>query len=210
MRLRVVLCAMLVAACGSAAPDRAADRQIAEQSGFKLEDFPSGWKQVGEDGGDDKSCRSIVAAQAMTTAHRTGARFGREVLQSQSAIYVFADEAAARKGYERIGSAETRKCLADAMTEGLGDDSDVQLGTTRTSSLAVDAPGDESQGARLVVPVTGRGVDTEVNADLVFARTGRGVAIFAFISAIKPFDEGLRRRLTKTGVDRLTQGLTAG
>jgi hypothetical protein len=220
MRLRVLLCMALVAACGSdnrrtatksATPDRASDKQIAEQSGLELEDFPSGWKKVGEGGGEDMSCNSVVAAQGMTTAHWTGDRFGREILQSESTVYVFADEATARKGYEQLTSAETPKCLADAMAEGLGRASgEVKFGKTRTSSLQVEAPGDEARGARVMAPFTSRGVKGEVDADLVFARTGRGVALIAFVSAFEPFDESLRGQLTKTAVSRLTQALGAG
>ena len=42
---------------------------------------------------------------------------------------------------------------------------------------------------------------------MVMGRTGRGVAIISFVSAIEPFDEALRGRLTKTAVTRLTQAL---
>src|SRR4051812_39087640 len=76
MRLRVLLCATLIGACGSderndkttAAPETAAttsetrgdgsaDTTIAEQSVLKLGDFPSGWKRLGRAGENELRLR---------------------------------------------------------------------------------------------------------------------------------------------------------
>jgi hypothetical protein len=227
MRLRVLLCATLIGACGSderndkttAAPETAAttsetrgdgsaDTTIAEQSVLKLEDFPSGWKRLGR-AGENESCDSVAAAKAIATAHRAGERFGQEALQSESAVYVFADQASAQKGYEQLASAETPACLADAMIQGIGSEPNVTLGKPRITSVPVDAAVDAAEGARVRTSFTGGGVKGEIDADLVFARSGRGVVMLAFVNAFAPFDGTLRGQLTQVAVSRLAKALDA-
>jgi hypothetical protein len=220
MRIQVAVFAVLalpIAACGSDKPaakptatataDRAADQKIANESGLKLADFPSGWKKVGEGGGEDTSCAPLVKAQKQTSAHNTADRFGQAGSQVQSTTYVFPDEQTAQQGYDQLASRGLRECLADTVKSALESEPNAKVGRLQTSSLKIEGPGDESVGTRLIAPISANGNQAEVDFDLALARTGRGVSIVLFVNALEPFDDELRGKLTTTTVKRLEQAL---
>lgn len=222
MRFCVLLCAALVAACGSnsdptdttaeatptATPTASlADQDAAMESGLELEDFPSDWEQDGEGPGTAGDCEPVGAAQELATVNSTARRFSRELLRAESTVLVFADEAAAQEGYGQLTSAASGQCLADAITAGVGSDPEAEVGQAQISDVAVEPHGDEAHGKRVSVPVKSRAAEVEINAEVVVARAGRGVAMLTFVNPAEPFDERLRERLTKAVVERVDEAL---
>jgi hypothetical protein len=210
MRFRVALLVLCLAGCGgsgSAAPpkpDPASDDKVAAAAVFKLADFPSGFEDTGGGGDEATGCAPIDEARKLATGQDTGARFeSQQTAQVQNSAFVFPDEKTALKGYARVANQATTKCLADALTGGISSDPTAEVGGIRTASLAVDAPGDQSEGTRIVAPVASEGRKAEIYVDVVYVRAGRGVILAYFVEAFEPFDEQLRGELLAKLVPRL-------
>ncbi len=66
---------------------------------------------------------------------------------------------------------------------------------------------DETAAGRLVLPLKVEAETIDLQIDLIFARTGRGVQLLGFLNVQEPFDAELRDQLTTTGVERLGEQL---
>ena len=189
-------------------PDKAADKRIAEGAALRLEDMPSGWveAEAGPDG--DSPCKPVQAAGKLATAQHNSPRFnpgdGPTTLNS---VHIFPDDATAQKGLELITSEETQACHAELVVGGLRSAEGVEVGEPTMREMSVEPLGDQRQGTRVTVPISGQAIELDMTIDLVFVRVGRGVTTNVFIDARGPFEPKLRDKLNATIVQRLTDGL---
>jgi hypothetical protein len=178
---RLILClAFVLAACGGQ-PDT--------KIGLRLDDFPPGWTDYGTSK-DDSTCASIKTARETATTYDRSPDFEkRGGLAARSSVLLYRDEAAARKAFAALTGEQTRACLAES------------LGAKGATRLEVAKVGDERGGLRATFPAA-KGKPAGV-FDLVFVRTGRGVAELIFARLAVPFDQRLRDALTTKVVARL-------
>lgn len=193
----------------AATSDPAADEQIARASTLKAEDFPAGWTSEPDDQGDtDSGCEDWEAAKRETSARYDADEFSKgDTTQVINTVYVYADEAAATGAFARMGTDETRTCFGEELAKQLAAETDIQLGDVTDEPIEVEGVGDENAAGRLILPLKVEEATVELAIDLIFARTGRGVQLLAFLNIQDPFDADLREQLTAAGVDRLTQNL---
>jgi hypothetical protein len=183
LRSALILCLTFVfAACGGGA---------ASEIGLRLDDFPSGWTQH-ETESDDSSCESIVAAKKTTTDYDRSPQFERRPGSvATSYVYLYASEAEARDAFAKLTSDTTSSCLADV------------LGSPRLTGLDVAAVGDERAGLRAAVAMTKK--QPAAVFDLVFVRSGAGIAEVVVAGVFKPVDPQLREDLTAKVTARLAE-----
>jgi hypothetical protein len=199
--------------------DPAADKRIAEEAGFVLEDFPTGWQQGDEEDDDQEEapCPAIRDAREATSARAESPEFreGRGA-QAQSIAYIYPDEAAATQAFAGLTSNESRTCLGEAIGEVLGESlgeqagpagGGAEVGEPETSRVSTEPLGDEREAVRITVPVSAEGIDVDLVIDTVFVRVGRGIALPLFVDTFSAFDEDLKADLTSTVVRRLSAGL---
>jgi hypothetical protein len=78
-----------------------------------------------------------------------------------------------------------------------------QVSDVETSELRIDAVGDHGSAARITIPVSTQGVDTELDFDRVEVQVGCGVALLLLGSFASDFNDDLRERLGVSAVERL-------
>ena len=195
------------------APSFVIDQRIARDARLRLSDLPSGWMA-----GDTVStptaaapCPGLRRAQGFVSAASVSPAFSDgDIRTAQSETYVYADTALAKHWFAEFSSRSTRACLARLIrqegaaavaAEGF------TVGSLTTRTLAVGPVGDERAAFHVTVPVSGSGVTFKVEADAVFVRAGRGIAIFSLASLQSPFDPGLERSLVRTVTARLAGDL---
>lgn len=193
----------------AATTDPAADKRIAQQSTLKAEDFPSGWTSEPDDQGDENSgCEDWEAAKKATTARYDADEFSKgDTTQVINTVYIYGDEAAATEAFAKMGTDETRNCFGEELAKQLTAESDIQLGDVTDERIDVSGVGDETAAGRLVLPLKVEAETIDLQIDLIFARTGRGVQLLGFLNVQQPFDAELRDQLTTTGVERLGEQL---
>ena len=180
MRRLIVALALALAACGGDSDTGA---------GLRLADFPSGWTQYGKRE-ERTTCKSVAAAKETATDYDRSPDFEkREGLIAQSTVFRFKDEAAARAGFKTLAGEGTAECLA------------ASLGAPRATRFDIAAVGDERAALRATVPAT-KGHPGGV-FDLVFVRSGTGVAELVLAGVKFPFDQRLREQLTAKVAKRL-------
>ena len=177
---------------------------------MRLEDFPSGWTEAGDEG-DRTRCEGVEEAKRATTARVTSPRFREgENTDVQNTIYVFADEGAAEQALTQLAAEDTRACYAKGVTDALKAAGGLEVGDAESARLSLDPLGDQREAARVTVPVSSDGVDVDVFVDLVFVRADRGISLGLFIHTVTAFDDELRGQLTSTSVRRLSDNLASG
>jgi hypothetical protein len=231
MRLALVVVACgtfsLVAACGGAdeepvgervrsiatAPAPApADATIAARAQLRLDDLPAGWQRSGKADESTADCAGVRGPRAAASGRANSPTFTEaNERQADSGVYVFADAARARAAFRKLTSPATRACLGDWLAEKIresaGPKDELDVGEPSSARLAVEPLGDRAQAGRVTLPLSAKGADVELTADFVFVRVGRGIALFAFVDVLTPFEPGLRDELTGKVVARLAAGL---
>jgi hypothetical protein len=194
-------------------PSFVIDQRIARDARLRLSDLPSGWMA-----GDTVStptaaapCPDLRRAQGFVSGASVSPAFSDGGIRSvQSETYVYADTALARHWFAEFSSRSTRACLARLIREESAAAVVAEgftVGSLTTRSVPVAPVGDERGAFHVIVPVSGAGVSFKVEADAVFVRTGRGIAIFSLASLQSPFDPGLERTLVRTVTARLAGDL---
>jgi hypothetical protein len=189
----------------------AADRRIARHAQLKLTDFPSGWEQ--QDKSPSKStlkCPAVEAARRAVSARQPSPDFVTgDSTQVSSTVYIFSDISSAKRAFDQLSGASTRRCIAHASAKyfaGKGKTKGVKVGQITSGQLSMPAVGDESVLGRVTIPITANGLSIDIYLDLVFAREGRGGAVLLFLDTVTPFDEALRNQLSRTLAGRLRTG----
>ena len=222
--LGVVACATvpLLAACGggdegpveqrlrptATAP---ADATIAARAQLRLADLPAGWQRSGGPVDTPADCAGVRGPRAATSARANSPTFteGND-RQADSGVYLFADAARARAAFGELTADTTRRCLgrwlAKRIRQQAGGDR-LQVGKPAGARLRVGPLGDRADAGRVTLPLSANGADVELTADFVFVQVGRGIALFAFVDVLAPFDADLRADLTRKVVRRLAAGL---
>jgi hypothetical protein len=221
----VVACATvpLLAACGggdegpveqrlrptATAP---ADATIAARAQLRLADLPAGWQLSGAPVDTPADCAGVRGPRAAASGRANSPTFieGNDK-QADSGVYLFADAARARAAFGELAADATRKCLGAWLAKriraraGAGDD--LKVGKPSSARLRVGPLGDRADAGRVTLPLSAKGADVELSADFVFVQVGRGIALFAFLDVLAPFDADLRADLTGKVVRRLAAGL---
>jgi hypothetical protein len=199
--------------------DAAADKRIAEEAVFVLEDFPTGWQQVDDedDAQEEAPCSGIRDARDAVSARASSPEFREgESAQAQSIAYLYPDEATATQAFGSLTSDESRACLGEAFGEALGErlgeqagpaGGGAEVGEPETSRVSIEPLGDEREAVRITVSVSAEGIEVDLVIDTVFVRVGRGIALPLFVDTFSAFDEDLKADLTSTVVRRLSAGL---
>jgi hypothetical protein len=190
-----------------------ADQRIASDARLRLSDLPPGW--MGQNTATrltaDAPCPGLRRAASDISAGKISPIFSDGgVRTAQSETYVYADIAMAKHWFAEFTSRSTRACLARLLREELAATvlvPGVNIGPITVRGISVAPVGDQDSAFRITVPVSGSGVHLKVDADAVFVRTGRGIAIFSLGKLGSPFDPSLEHTLIKTVVDRLAADL---
>jgi hypothetical protein len=227
MRLSLALVACgalpLLAACGGGDKEPAeprlrptatapADATIAARAQLRLVDLPAGWQRSGGPVDTPADCAGVRGPRAATSARANSPTFteGND-RQADSGVYLFADAARARAAFGELTSEATRRCLGDwlarRISEQAGAGDDLSVGKPAGARLPVGPLGDRADAGRVTLPLSAAGADVELSADFVFVQVGRGIALFAFVDVLAPFDADLRADLTGKVVRRLAAGL---
>jgi hypothetical protein len=194
-------------AAASPASNTTTDRQVARNAQLRLTDFPAGWLQSATAQATSRSpCQSVEGAKAATSARGTSHDFSnrRDVPAAYSAVYVYADASTAGRWFDELSSTATGKCLARVLAKALPSAGNEEITTRR---VAIKAVGDQRAEARLTIPVSADGSSRDLNADLVFVRVNRAVAILTLLDTVGRFDQTLATGLTRAVADRLSARL---
>jgi hypothetical protein len=155
-----------------------------------VDDFPSGWAAADDTDALDNSkapCDAVNDAKRDVSARANSPDFTKgESSQVTNSIYVFADEARAEKAFAALAAEDTRRCFGKSLADGLDDSNGLDVGDVQTASMSTDPVGDDRAASRLSIPVTNKGVDFDLHADLVFVRSGRAISLSLFINAFSP------------------------
>jgi hypothetical protein len=212
----VAIACLLLVGCASdsdgggsaAARAPAPDRELAEQARLTLEDFPSGWTAA------DADSRKIAKCDAVDAANRTASARARSPLfthgentETQTTIYLFADEQAARDAFDGISAQETRDCYVKQLTAAITASGRAKVRDVKTTRLSIDPLGDRHDAARITVAFTAHDIDADLVIDLIYVRVGRGLSLSVFLDVFSAFDEKLRAKLTAASADRLANAL---
>ena len=163
-------------------PDAAADERVAKDAAVRSDDLPSGWQQEGGGENFESPCAPIQEASKLAGARYTSPRFSTgDGPLTLNVVYVFPDDAAARRGFELISSEETEDCAAELTVAGLASDDDVEIGATEKRTLPIDPLGDQCKATRVTVPISGHALEMDLTTDVVVTRVGRGVTVNSFI-----------------------------
>lgn len=196
-------------AAATETPAAGEDKQLAEESTLKAEDFPEGWTSEPADQDDtDSGCPDWEEAKQNASARVDSDEFAKsDTTQVINTVYLYADDAAATEAFKAIGNSETRECFAEALAKQLAGESGVEIGEIADKEIEAEDVGDELAAGRLTIPIEAGGQSIDFNVDLVFARAGRGVQLLGFMNAQQPFEDALREALTKTATERLAGNL---
>jgi hypothetical protein len=212
----VGLACLLLVACGSdgdrggSAARRAPvpDRELAERARLTLEDFPSDWTAAAPDARRTAKCDAVDEAKRTASARARSPLFTRgENTETQTTIYLFADEQAAQHAFDGISAQETRDCYVKQLTAAINGSGRAKVRDVETTRLSIDPFGDEHDAARITVAFTANDVDADLVIDLIYVRVGRGLSLGLFRDVFSPLDEQLRAKLTATSADRLANAL---
>jgi hypothetical protein len=196
------------------APELVIDHRIARDARMRLSDLPPGWvadKTVSRPTAD-APCPGFRRAGGDISAGMASPAFSDpgDLHTAQSETYVYADTAMAEHWFAEFSSRRTRACLARLIrkegaaavrAEGF------TLGPITARSIPAAPVGDEDAAFRVTVPFSGSGVTLNVDADVVFVRAGRGIAIFSLAALGSPFAPALETALVKTVAGRLATDL---
>jgi hypothetical protein len=193
----------------------AADQRIANDARLRLSDLPAGW--VGGSAASrptaDAPCPSLRRAAGWISAGKISPAFSVSTgnpLTAQTETYIYADTALAKHWFGEFSSRQTRACLARILRTELATTVElpgITLGKIRIHGIAVAAVGDQDSAFRVTVPVFGSGVTLEVDVDVVFVRTGRGLEIFSLGALGRPFDPTLEGTVLNHVTARLATDL---
>ena len=175
-----------VLAFSEAAPD---DWDVSEQAG---DDFDEGdFTYVSCLGADDFDLGELDEATLAVREMRASASGGAIPFGSTSGILearVLESEQAAASVFsviERIyGTDEGRQCMADVITQEIGQDAPAEFGEVTIEEYLVEGA---DVGARTTVTATGGGVSFSFTIDLVAYRDGACTVVATFISFGEPF-----------------------
>jgi hypothetical protein len=217
--LVLVTAAALIAGCGGSSADEraagpsvleadaAADREKAEASTLRIEDFPTGWKQGDVSEGNDESCAAFVGAEQTKTSRSEAPRFEADTAQAFNKIYVFPDVDTAKESFDAFEGEDTAQCFAETVAEGITGEDGLTVEGTGTERINVGEVGDQLTAARIKITLTSEGGPVDLYLDLVTIRARRGISVVGVIEGLKPFDKKLRADLLDTSAKRLAEQL---
>ena len=189
-----------VMAFSEAAPD---DWDVSEQAD---DDFDEGdFTYVSCLGADDFDLDELDEATLAVREMRASASGGAIPFGSTSGILearVLESEEAAAAVFsviERIyGTDEGRQCMADVITQEIGQDAPAEFGEVTVEEYLVEGA---DVGARTTLTATGGGVSFSFTIDLVAHRDGACTVVATFISFGEPFPTDVADDLFSAAVD---------
>jgi hypothetical protein len=171
----------------------AADQRIAERAVLKASDAPRGWTSHDDDSPPTRACRALTAAADRASGRARSPTFEpRGAFATRGVVYVYGDAAAAKRHLRAMSGDATMRCYGRFLERELTE-------TVEREPLDVRRVGDERAGTRFTI-------GTELSADLVFVRVGRGLSLLFGIGERSPFDE--RHALIATQTRRLQSALS--
>jgi hypothetical protein len=197
------------------AADMPADQRIANNARLRLSDLPAGWVagSAASRPTADAPCPNLRRAAGWISAGKISPAFSvssGNPLTAQTETYIYADTALAKHWFGEFSSRQTRACLARILRTELATAVElpgITLGKIRLRGISVAAVGDQDSAFRVTVPVFGSGVTLEVDVDVVFVRTGRGLEIFSLGALGRPFDPTLEGTVLNNVTARLATDL---
>jgi hypothetical protein len=203
----------LVAPSGAAAQSPS-DREIAKAGALQAGDFPAGWRATPPKKSTDPfKCQVLGKAVArlrnQETARADSDDYERSQDQYSSSAVVFKSEDTAHRTYGVATSRTFQRCLErlsnDAVkknVESQGFGVKVESGTVTGSG----SYGDESSDLGFKITASKGGLNVDYFADIVFARVGRALGLYARVSTSEPseFDTPTFDGLIRSATDRLT------
>lgn len=203
----------------------AADEARVEEAVLRAGDVPEGWRsegvpQAGEPSADDVlgGCEAVAVASGRgETAFAESPRFVSRVGEVSSTVSFYVDESAAMAAFEARFDAEGRRCVEQAVAEGveasIREDSEIVAGmpfelSTEVGDLSVKAVGDQRRAVSVRVEVVVAGVATPAVADAVVVRVGRAVVDYTFMGPIGGVDD-VRDRILAAGAERARAALAS-
>jgi hypothetical protein len=198
-------------------PEVPADHAIASGSLLRLTDFPTGWEQHNQSGGNSSlSCPSIEVARGSLSGRDTSPQFAKGSDEFVDAsVYVYRSIAAAQAAFAHLSGTAARLCMGKAIGSELAraaaskQGAKVTFGQPSTGELSIPAVGDQAAAGRIAVPYTVVGRNLRAVVDLVLIRVDRGIQNLSFIGSADAFDRALESTLTQTAVNRLAGQLHA-
>ena len=200
-----------------------ADRRLAHRALLRLSDFPDGWtsKPSSKDNNDDRFGKELAKCLGVpnsllgsdTNDSVDSPDFDSPDNQEVSSSVIVgpsADEAETMFSLlEKSNAAHCfRVALNDelhySMTHGSDAPKDVQLGQLTFSNVNLPQFADESVAYRAAVPVTARGLNVEVDVDLIFMRHGRAATFVSFLDVFSPFPVAQEKHYARIAADRLS------
>jgi hypothetical protein len=202
----------MISAVVLAASPTPADQQIAERAALKPADAPRHWtvpkqRPSAEEG---SPCPELTSSRTGATGAARARSFENgDFVAVSTAVYIYADEATAKRRLRAMSARRTIRCYAESVTDAFEEEEQLAVGDVTRSSFKLEPVGDQRAGRRVTLEVdAGLVGEIDVNLELVFVRVGRGLALGFFVDALGPVDKTVRRDLTAKQVDRLQAALS--
>ena len=194
----------------------AIDRRIARDAQLRRSDFPAGWGPSRRPAATPGlKCPTVSEARAAVSARGASREFAQGNASSAAATadsvtYIYADTATAAHWFARLTSRGTQACLVRvlrksviAQIRGQG----ARLDSITARPLTIAPAGDERAAERVVVRLSAGTFSGKAEADVMFVRARRAVAVLVVNRVGGPFDPALETKLVRTVSDRLAAGL---
>jgi hypothetical protein len=184
-----------------------ADQALAEASVLRLEDFPTGWREVVDDTPDSGAdeCFDPNFDGIVLTGRAESDNFEQgEVTSATSVAAVFESAEGAATMFTRVSDGTFTECVANYLRKS--SDSDVTVKSVEAAKLAFPALGDESDARQVVAEIESGGLSPSVFVDMIAIRSGRAFSWLLFLDVFTGFDSDQEVGLANAVVGRMEAG----
>ena len=190
---------------------RPADNALARRIVLNLSDFPSGWRAdlSKEENDSTSACINLDFSDLTLTGRADSKDFAMgDNTEATSVARIFQSTGQARGAFGKIASEKTAQCLADYFeTEAKKDKDlkrqDVKVGDVSVGRLSFPSLGDRSAAYQIALSLETKDISPTVYLDLVLVQRSRANAVLLFVDVLSPFDENLKRSLSRTVARRM-------
>ena len=198
------------------AAQKAADLRQAVAMTPRLSDMPNGWLTDFTKAAPHKCTtfndlqKTAQTGTKVTHAFKDPNPMGGPKVEG--AAVMFATLSETETAYRRYISRATLACETKALESGIksGNPNGTRIGAASSSIVNFPTIGEESQLARVDIPITEGGANADVYADVLFYRVGRGIGFLEGGNGIGPFPQTqllhLARKLAARGKAAEPQG----